>query len=156
MPGGIRDEIRQSKPFSSLEEEAYLNLIRTADHLSLEPARILKEADLSPAQYNVLRILRGAGTEGLSCRDISERMITRDPDVTRLLDRLEGRGLVARSRENKDRRVITVRIAPAGLAVIKPLDKPMAEVLRRQLRHLGPERLRALIEACEMARGGAQ
>jgi DNA-binding MarR family transcriptional regulator len=93
----------------------------------------------------VLRILRGA-IEGLPCGEIANRMITRDPDITRLLDRLERRGLIARSRETRDRRMVTARITPPGLKLLARLDEPVQEAHRRQLGHLGRERLRALTE----------
>src|SRR5437879_1024551 len=96
------------------EEAAFLDLLRTTDMLSRGPAKVLKTEDLSATQYNVLRILRGAA-EGLACGEIASRMITRDPDITRLLDRLEKRGLISRRRETKDRRTVMARITPAGL-----------------------------------------
>ncbi len=152
MPGQIQTEIRQAKPFASLEEETFLNLQRTADRLLAGLARVLKAADLSPAQYNVLRILRGAGATGLACREIGERMVTRDPDITRLLDRLERRGLVTRSRDNGDRRVVTARITPPALELLQTLDGPVEEANRQQLGHLGAQRLELLIELLEAAR----
>jgi len=152
VPGRIQTEIQQTKPFPAIEEEAFLNLQRTADCLMAGLAAVLKPADLSPTQYNVLRILRGAGNDGLSCREIADRMVTRDPDMTRLLDRLEKRALVTRSRENKDRRVITVRISAKALELLSNLQEPVEESHRRQLGHLGAERLRALIETLEEAR----
>src|SRR5690606_2268200 len=103
-------EIKQRKPFACREEAVYLSIIRTADKLGRRFSEMMKSVDLSPTQYNVLRILRGAGGDGLACGAISERMVTRDPDITRLLDRLEKRGLVARSRDKEDRRVVTARI----------------------------------------------
>ena len=99
MARPLQDEIRQRKPFDSLEEEAVLNVLRTADVLLQRLTTVLKPFKLSHSQYNVLRILRGAGPEGLACREIGERMITRDPDITRLLDRLEARGLLTRTRD---------------------------------------------------------
>jgi DNA-binding MarR family transcriptional regulator len=99
----------------------------------------------------VLRILRGA-PEGLTCGEIGERMITRDPDITRLLDRLEKRKLIARSRESEDRRVVVARITRGGLDVLARLDGPVREVHRAQLGHLGRERLRALAELLEACR----
>src|ERR1700747_370004 len=98
----------------SREETAFLDLIRTVDMLSPAPAQLRKSADLSPTQYNVLRILRGA-PDGLACGEIGSRMITRDPDITRLLDRLEKRALISRCRESKDRRMVLTRITPQGL-----------------------------------------
>jgi DNA-binding MarR family transcriptional regulator len=103
----LREEIQQQMPFESLEQEAVLNVLRTADVLLQRITAVLKPFKLSPSQYNVLRILRGAGPEGLACREIGERMITSDPEITRLLDRLEARGLLTRTRDQKDRRVIT-------------------------------------------------
>jgi DNA-binding MarR family transcriptional regulator len=136
----------------SLPEEALLNIHRTAGRLQAAVAEVLKPADLSAAQYNVLRILRGAGKAGLACREIGERMVTRDPDTTRLLDRLEKRGLTARSRESKDRRVITVRITAAGLRVLQRLDGAVGRFVRHHMGKLDTKRLRALIEALELVR----
>src|SRR2546421_705841 len=110
----LAKEIKKTKPFDSAEQEALLNLLRTADVLGREMAQVLAPADLSPTQYNMLRILRGAG-EALACGEIGSRMITAAPDVTRLLDRLERRGLVNRCRGEKDRREVKVRITLAGL-----------------------------------------
>jgi DNA-binding MarR family transcriptional regulator len=140
------------KPSRSLEEEAYLSLQRTADVLARAAEEAIKPSGLSGTQYNVLRILRGRGPNGLSCREVGERMLTRDPDITRLLDRLEGRGLVARARGREDRRVITVRITQEGLRVLAKLDRPIERFHRRQLGHLGPRRLERLIELLNSAR----
>lgn len=133
------------------EEEAFLDLLRTTDMLSRGLVRVLKTEDLSPTQYNVLRILRGA-PEGLACGEIANRMITRDPDVTRLLDRLEKRALISRCRETKDRRTVMARITPEGLKVLARLDEPILAAHRRQLGHLGRERLGALEELLLVAR----
>ena len=127
----------KARPVGSPEEAASIDLFRTADLLSRAPAQLLKSEDLSPTQYNVLRILRGAPS-GLPCGEIATRMITRDPDVTRLLDRLAKGGLIARRRESKDRRVVLTKITPAGLELLARLDEPMLEIHRRQLGHLGP------------------
>jgi DNA-binding MarR family transcriptional regulator len=156
MAGRLQTEIKQGIPFASLEQEALLNLLRTADAFLQRLTDVLKPFKLSHSQYNVLRILRGAGVGGLACREIAERMITRDPDITRLLDRLEARGLVTRSREEKDRRVILARITPAGLRILEELDGPMDEVDRRQLGHLGEEQLRSVIRLLELAREQAR
>jgi DNA-binding MarR family transcriptional regulator len=127
------------------EEVAFVEMVRTIDVLSRGPVRILKSEDLSPTQYNVLRILRGS-PEGLPCGEIASRMVNRDPDVTRLLDRLEKRELVSRCRENKDRRTVMTRITDEGLQLLGRLDEPVQSLHRRQLGHLGRERLRALTE----------
>jgi DNA-binding MarR family transcriptional regulator len=133
------------------EEAAALDLLRTSDLLSRGPLQVLKNEDLSGTQYNVLRILRGA-PEGLPCGEIASRMITRDPDVTRLLDRLEKRGLISRCRETKDRRTVMTRIAPPGLKLLASLDEPIRDAHRKQLGHLGPKRLQTLAELLRMAR----
>lgn len=148
----LREEIQQQKSFESLEQEAVLNVLHTADVLLQRITAVLKPFKLSHSQYNVLRILRGAGPEGLACREIGERMITRDPDITRLLDRLEARGLLTRTRDQKDRRVITARITSEGRRLLEALDQPIAEVDRQPLQHLGEQRLRTLIELLELAR----
>jgi DNA-binding MarR family transcriptional regulator len=115
---------------------------------------LLKSEELSPTQYNVLRILRGS-PEGLPCGEIAVRMITRDPDITRLLDRLEKRDLIARCRETKDRRMVMTRITPAGLKLLSLLDEPVEEAHRKQLGHLGKERMQALSELLKNARTNA-
>jgi DNA-binding MarR family transcriptional regulator len=150
--GKLEAEIKQRKPLTNLEAEVYLNVLRTADVLSRDMERMLRPYGLTGTQYNVLRILRGAGRDGLPCGEVGGRMVTHDPDTTRLLDRLEARSLVARARENRDRRVITSRITPAGLALLKKLDRPVADRHRRALGHLGAARLRALTELLEAAR----
>jgi DNA-binding MarR family transcriptional regulator len=142
---------KQRHPGPSPEEAALLDLLRTTDILSRGLLQVLKPEDLSGTQYNVLRILRGA-PEGLACGEIANRMITRDPDVTRLLDRLEKRGLISRCRETKDRRTVMTRITPAGLKLLANLDEPVQSAHRRQLGHLGPKRLRALAELLHIAR----
>ena len=119
--------------------------------LSRAPALVLKAEDLSATQYNVLRILRGA-PDGLACGEIADRMITRDPDITRLLDRLEKRRLISRCRETKDRRMVKVRIVPEGLKLLSRLDEPVQQIHRKQLGHLGRERLRQLADLLQAAR----
>src|ERR1700739_984664 len=109
------------------EEAAFLDLLRTCDLLSRRPAQVLKAEDLSSTQYNVLRILRGA-PDGLPCGEIASRMITRDPDITRLLDRLEKRGLISRARDSQDRRMVTAKITPQGLELVDRLDEPVQRI----------------------------
>jgi DNA-binding MarR family transcriptional regulator len=133
------------------EEAAYIDLLRTTDQLARRLVPVLKDADLSSTQYNVLRILRGAGQE-LPCGEIARRMVTRDPDITRLLDRLEKRGLISRRRETKDRRTVLTRITREGLSLLARLDKPVREAHRGQLGHLGREQLRHLSELLRRAR----
>ena len=135
----------------SLEEATYLEIMRTSDLLSRPLSGLLKDTDLSATQYNVLRILRGAAGP-LPCGEIANRMITRDPDVTRLLDRLEAQGLVTRERDEADRRTVLARITPEGLRLLARLDEPIQEAHRRQLGHLGRERLLELTELLQLAR----
>jgi len=127
------------------EESAFLELLRTTDMLSRGLTAVLKTEDLSANPYNVLRILRGS-PEGLPCNEIAIRMITKDPDITRLLDRLEKRGLISRCRENRDRRMVMVRITPMGLKLLARLDEPVQAAHRKQLGHLGRKRLGTLTE----------
>lgn len=148
----LQDEIKQTRPFGSLEEEAFLGLQRTADALARQGAALLKPAGVSGAQYNALRILRGAGPSGLACREIGARMITHDPDITRLLDRLESRGLIARARSEDDRRVVLTRITAAGLNLLKRLDAAVSEQPRRLMGHLGATRLRSLVRMLDALR----
>jgi DNA-binding MarR family transcriptional regulator len=145
------ESAKNGRRMGSPEEAAFLDLMRTTDTLSRGLAGILKAEDLSSTQYNVLRILRGA-PEGLPCGEIANRMITRDPDVTRLLDRLEKRKLISRCRETKDRRTVMARITPEGLKLLSRLDAPVQTGHRRQLGHLGRERLRALTDLLQIAR----
>ncbi len=148
-------ERKLARAFVTAEAEAYVNILRTADALNRPVEQVLKPAGLSGPQYNVLRILRGAGLGGLPCGEIGERMIARDPDITRLLDRLEGRGLIRRARDQRDRRVITTRITREGLRILRELDRPVSEAHRRQLGHLGRRRLTALIRLLQAARARA-
>jgi DNA-binding MarR family transcriptional regulator len=145
-------EIRQRRPFESPEHEAYLNLVRTATALMRRETELLKAHDLTPAQFNVLRIRRGAGGDGLICREIGERMLTWDPDVTKLLDRLETRGLVTRERQPRDRRAIVARVTRKGLSMLQQVDKPMLDMVTGLLGHLGERRLKRLSELLAAAR----
>jgi DNA-binding MarR family transcriptional regulator len=152
MASRLQKETKKRLPFESLEQEAALNLQKTADHLLATASDTFKGVNLSPTQYNVLRILRGAG-EPLACGEIADRMITREPDMTRLLDRLEKRGLITRSRSTSDRRVVETSITAKGLELLKRLDEPVVALHERQLGHLGKVKLRQLIELLEQARG---
>ena len=152
MPRGLQAELKQNIPFSSREQEAYLSLLRTADALQAQAEAKLKEFGLTGTQYNALRILRGAGPEGLPCREIGERMITHDPDITRLLNRLADRGFVERTRARDDRRVIYGKITVAGLKLLREMDAPLEKYGREMLRHVGQEKLKQLIELLELVR----
>ena len=152
MTTQLRDEIRQSKPFSSLEQEAHLSIERTAAVLGHQLAELFKPFNVTPTQYNVLRILRGAGERGLCRNEVRDRLISQVPDVTRLLDRMEEVGLVERERDAEDRRLVNTRVTRKGLKLLDELDGPVTEFHRRQLGHLGREKLRTLIELLAQAR----
>jgi DNA-binding MarR family transcriptional regulator len=142
---------KSAKRAACPEELAFLELLRTADQLSRRLAGVLKDEDLSSNQCNVLRILRGS-PDGLACGEIGDRMITRDPDITRLLDRLERRGLIERWRDEQDRRVVMGKIGPEGLKLLSRMDDPVRDAHRRQLGHLGAKRLKELVELLKAAR----
>jgi DNA-binding MarR family transcriptional regulator len=150
--GRLSEEIKQAKPFSSLEEEAILSVQRTASVLDQAVAETLKPYELSITQYNALRILRGAGAAGLACQEIGDRMVARDPDITRLLDRLEARRLIERSRSSRDRRVVLVRISEVGRRLLASMDSSIEGLPRRVLGHLGKRRVKLLIDLLERAR----
>jgi DNA-binding MarR family transcriptional regulator len=152
MSGRLKHEIKQTKPFESLEAEAFLNLLRTTDMLSRGEAELLKTVDLSHTQFNILRILRGAAPEALTCKEIGERLISRDPDITRLLDRMEERGWVKRVRGEKDRRVVLTRITEKGLQLAEMMSEPLRALHTKQLKHLGMQKLQQLINLLEEAR----
>jgi DNA-binding MarR family transcriptional regulator len=143
-------------PAPDLEARVFVTLMRTADALSRGAEALLKPYNLSGTQYNILRILRGAGEKGLACREIGGRLISRDPDMTRLLDRMESRGLIVRAREASDRRVVKTRITAEGLRVLAELDQPVRECHRRQLGHLPAKELRQLFDLLKRAVGDAE
>lgn len=136
---------------SSPEEKVFVELMNTADRLSRGVAAVLKQEELSATQYNVLRILRGA-PDGLPCGEIGRRLITREPDITRLLDRMEKHDLISRCRETADRRTVMTRISKKGLATVNRLDEPVLALHRRQLGHLGRARLESLSDLLREAR----
>jgi DNA-binding MarR family transcriptional regulator len=152
MSGKLAAELKQTRPFSMIEEEALLNVIRTHEHIQQRQNEFFRPFQLTPTQYNVLRILRGAGAEGLTCSQAAERMLTADPDVTRLLDRLEIRGLIARERSKQDRRVVLSHITPSGMDLLASIDEPLAAFLREEVGPVGPARLAQLVEILESMR----
>ena len=147
------DRSAKARREASPEETAFLDLLRTADVLTRGADWVLKTEDLSLTQYNILRILRGS-PQGLPSGEIASRMITRDPDVTRLLDRMEKRGLISRFRESRDRRLVLARITSEGLKLVNRLDEPVQKIHRKQLGHMGKDRLQALAELLAAARSG--
>ncbi|HET7433685.1 MAG TPA: MarR family transcriptional regulator [Thermoanaerobaculia bacterium] len=156
MSGKLRNEIKQTRPFANVQEEVVLSLMRTADQLVMPMNEALRADNLSLSQYNILRILRGARGQGLPCGEIAERMVSRDPDLTRLLDRLEKRGLVERTRGTADRRVVLTTLTADGLALLAKLDVTTQSILRKTLAHMPKERLHLLCELLEEARSGGE
>jgi DNA-binding MarR family transcriptional regulator len=152
MKSNLRAEIKQQKPFDSLEQEVHLNLERTTAVLTHAFGEALKPFDITPTQYNVLRILRGSGPTGLCRNDVRDRMVSQVPDVTRLMDRLEESGLIERERSTVDRRQVAARITAKGLDMLSALDAPVAAIHRDQLGHMSEAQLRTLAELLELAR----
>jgi DNA-binding MarR family transcriptional regulator len=155
MVGSIQSEIKQSKPLTP-EEEVILTVQRTADSFQRRVVEVLKPHGISGTQYNVLRILRGAGKDGLPCGAIAERMVTRDPDITRLLDRLDKMGFIVRERGQRDRRVVTTTITDAGLKLLKQLDKPVQELGAALVGNLSKTQMQHLVELLDLARSSSE
>lgn len=153
MAGRLQAELRKKKPFEVVEQEVFLNLVKTAEYLAHPFNQLFKKVGLSESTYNVLRILRGHGTAGVPCHEIAEQMISLDPDLTRLLDRLEVSKLVKRERSSTDRRVVIAHITQEGLNLLSQLDQPILELHRQQLQHLSAAKLRSLIDLLEEVRG---
>ncbi len=144
---------KETNRYRSSEEKAILNILRTAEYLASALSEVFKGADLTLTQYNVLRILRGAESEGLSCSEISERMITKESDITRLLDRLENRGFISRERPETNRRMVITRLTETGRGVLAELDEPVDSANRRLMEPIGKAKVKALSETLEEVRG---
>lgn len=151
-PKTLRDELKMGKPFKSLEEEAILSVARTAALIEHGGAEAFKPYGLTTTQYNVLRILRGAGQEGLCRNEVGERLVTKVPDVTRLLDRMEAAGLIVRERGERDRRFVATRITDKALKLLEKIDRELPAMHARQLGHVSQKRLRELISILEEIR----
>ena len=150
--GTLGDELKQRKPFRNIREEAILNIWRTGDVLAARLEDLLQTRDLSRTQYNALRILRGAGRDGLPCGEVAARMLTRGPDVTRMLDRLSRRGLARRGRVREDRRIILARITPRGMELLTELDAPVAKLIDEITGHIKESQFGTLIKILERLR----
>jgi DNA-binding MarR family transcriptional regulator len=137
---------RTKSPAAPLEGQTFVALLKAADSLASQGDQLMKANGVTSAQYNVLRILRGAGPDGLPCNAIGERMISRDPDMTRLLDRMEKRELITRERQKEDRRVVKARITDEGLKLLKKMDAPIRELHKNQFAHMTSARLKTLLE----------
>jgi DNA-binding MarR family transcriptional regulator len=157
MPRTIEQELKQTRPIGSPHEQAVLGLMRTSRAIEESWQTYLKRTEsISISQYNILRILRGAQPRAIKSSDISDRMIYRDPDVTRLVDRLSKQGLVGREEDPQDRRVVLVRITDAGLALLARLDEPASRYTQSVMAGLSPDRLRQLCSLLDEVRGGIQ
>ncbi|HUP61088.1 MAG TPA: MarR family transcriptional regulator [Thermoanaerobaculia bacterium] len=150
----IRDEIRQTRPFAAPTQEAAVALLRTADLVRRAIASVLEPHGITPQQYNVLRILRGAGVEGLPTLDVAERMIEQTPGITRLIDRLESKDLVIRKRCATDRRQVFCRITDRGSALLARLEQPLRRAEDSALASLSPKQLEQLVTLLDKARTG--
>ena len=137
---------KTNKQPTPIEDQLFVTVVKTADFLGQQAEQLLKSRGLTGTQYNVLRILRGAGPDGLPCRSVADRMISHDPDMTRLLDRMEKRLLITRERQKDDRRVVKARITPQGLDLLKKLDLPVREMHKRQFEHMSFAKLKHLAE----------
>lgn len=155
MTPALLDEIKQTKPFKSLYEEAVLNIVRTSAVLSDDFEKMIKPYGITGTQYNVLRILRGAGETGLCRNEVRDRLLTRMPDATRLLDRMEKAGLITRVRESEDRRLVTTRLAKKGKQLVDELDPVVARENRNRLGHLSDKQLSSLVTLLTIARNRA-
>lgn len=140
----LRDDIKQAKPFKSLYEETDLNIVRTAYVLIDAFENAIKSYGITATQYNVLRILRGAGEKGLCRNDVRDRLLNRMPDATRLLDRMEKGGLISRSRDSEDRRLVTTRLTRKGKQLVDQLDPLVARQHKARLGHMSEKQLTAL------------
>lgn len=151
-PIGLQAELRQTKSFSSLHAEAFLNLVRTAEQMQHALHLQLKPYGITETQYNSLRILRGAGPQGLTCAEIGNRLVSQDPDITRLLERLERQGMVRRERGAKDRRIVLTKITGVGLDRLKETDPVVDSTVHALLSHLSSSQLKTMIDLLERAR----
>jgi DNA-binding MarR family transcriptional regulator len=150
----IQHEIKQNKPFSAVSQEAAVSLIRTADLIRRVVADVVEPRGITPQQYNVLRILRGAGPKGLPTLDIAGRMVEQTPGITRLVDRLQIKKLVRRERCKTDRRQVFCRITDSGLALLASLDEPLREAEKQALGALSSLQLAQLVALLDLTRNG--
>lgn len=152
----LAEELKQSRPFSSVEEESYLSIVRTSAELSHQTDQFLKPFGITQSQYNVLRILRGAGADGLGRNQIAERMVTPTPDASRLLDRLEEFGWIKRKRGKQDLRQVNSYITAAGLKLLTKIDSPLADFHKQQFPGVSKANLRTLVSILSGLRASRQ
>lgn len=151
----LREELKQTRPFHSPAHEAVVSVLRTAALLQRQLALVVERGGVTLQQYNVLRILRGAGEQGLCRNEVRDRLVAQVPDVTRLLDRMEEMGLVDRERAADDRRMVFTRVTKKGLQLLARIDDPVTRLHQRQLGHLGAAKLKTLIRLLAEARHGS-
>ncbi|MBW8771212.1 MAG: MarR family transcriptional regulator [Gemmatimonadetes bacterium] len=154
MSPTLQQDLKQKRPFRSLQQEAYLSVVRTSTSLTDAMEDLLKDRGISATQYNVLRILRGSGPDGLCRNALRDRMLTRMPDMTRLLDRMEEAGLVVRAREGEDRRMVLTHITAKGRQLLDDLDAPVLALHERQMARLTGAQLRTLSDLLTLVREG--
>jgi DNA-binding MarR family transcriptional regulator len=154
MSPTLQQDLKQKKPFRSLQQEAYLSVVRTSTSLTDAMEDLVKTRGISATQYNVLRILRGSGADGLCRNELRDRMLTRMPDMTRLLDRMEDAGFVVRAREGDDRRMVMTRITEKGRRLLDDLDAPVMALHRKQMAGLTDAQLRSLSDLLTLVRDG--
>lgn len=152
MAASLKQEIAQQSPFASVEEEALLNVMRTSDCLQRAFVRRTRHWGITPTQYNVLRILRGAQPHGLTCSEVGERMITAVPDITRLLARMKAQKFIKQQRDKKDRRVVWTQISTTGLELLSKIDPEIMQIPGELLGHLNRKELDEFIRLLELAR----
>jgi DNA-binding MarR family transcriptional regulator len=152
MSSSLAQELGKKNPFDLLEEEALLNIVRTSAALSIAFEREFRQYDLTDASYNVLRILRGSGPAGKLCSQVGRELVAQGPDVTRLIDRLERKGLCERRRSTTDRRAIWVVITQAGLELVNQLDAPVRTLLKKTLGHMSTQELELVSQLLVKAR----
>lgn len=155
MPKTLQEELNMSRPFASLEVEAYISLVRTEALLSQRVHALFKQHGITQTLYNLMRIIRGGPEEGVPCSAIAERLITRVPDVTRLVDRAVKLGLVTRKRPENDRRVVLLRLTKKGYALLERLNDPLATLHGEQLGCLSKRELKALVDLLARLRAAA-
>jgi DNA-binding MarR family transcriptional regulator len=152
MASKLQEEIKRTRPFANIEEEALLSIRRTSERLQHHTVQIFKPHGITPTQYNVLRILREAGDNGLRCSEIGERLVSSDPDITRLLGRLQKQKLIKRKRDPKDKRVIYATITAEGQRLLREMDPLINEGLKNTLKDMSREKLTTLVSLLEEVR----
>ena len=144
--------LKQNRPFVSLEQEVYLSILRTASELSYAADQLFRPFDITSSQYNVLRILRGAGADGLCRNEISERMVTATPDMSRLLDRMERVRWVTRERAEDDRRQVSTYITKSGMKLLEIMERPIREFLARLFHGTAVSDLKTILKVNDQIR----